>query len=349
MQREVKSIWVAAAVAVGTLVGCTGEAPEAGTSAGEERDLRATVTVLEVAPQSFVHRFSVQGNVETDRNAVVAAEFAGAVEEVFVREGETVREGQALMRLNTDMLDRTEAELRTQLDLASEVYSRQARLWEQGIGSELELLQSKAQKEGLEKGLATLAEQRDMAYVRAPFGGVLDRIFTKVGELAAPGVPAARVVDLSGMYVRAMVSDHYAGRVKAGLPAEVVVAGVDTVLTVISRVGSFINPANRTIEITLGLPGGTRFLPNMFANVWLQDLALDSVVVLPTSLVQQDVTGQNYVYVLDGDVARKQVIELGMGSGDEVMIERGLAWGNRVVEKGASRIVDGESVRTLQP
>ena len=328
--------------------GCGGEATVDAESTPEARDLRASVTVMPVTPKPFVHQFAVQGNVETDRNATVTAEFSGLVEEILVREGDRVREGQALLRLNTDLVDRTEQELLTQLDLATNLFDRQTALWEEGIGTEVDYLQLKAQKEGLEKSLETLAEQRDMSVVRAPFSGILDRVFVKQGELAAPGVPVARIVDLSNMYVRAMVSDHYAGRIGEGLPAEVVVAGVDTVATRIGRVGSFINPANRTIEITLPLPSATRFLPNMFANVWLQDLALDSAMVLPNALVQQDVEGRDFVYVVAEGMATKRVVELGMGSDDEVLVQSGLAWNDQVVEKGASRIVDGERVRILE-
>ena len=329
--------------------GCGGgeAAPE---QAAETRDLRASVTVRKLMPQPFEHRFAVQGNVETDRNALVTAEFSGLVEDILVEEGSRVREGQALIRLNTDMIDRSESELQTQLNLATDLFDRQQRLWNEGIGSEVEFLQLKAQKEALEKSLATLSEQRDMAVVRAPFSGILDRVFTKRGELAAPGVPMARVIDLDGMYVRAMVSDHYAGALHTGMPAMVAVEGVEEVATSIGRVGSFINPANRTIEITIPLPDGSAFLPNMFANVWLQDLALDSAVVLPSSLVQQDVSGRDFVFVVDGaGTAEKRVIELGVSSGDEVLVERGLAWNEQVVEKGASRIVAGESVRILEP
>lgn len=336
-------------VALSVGAGCGGGATVEAENAPESRDARAAVTVLTVRPEAFEHRFAVQGNVETDRNAAVTPEFSGLVEEILVVEGQRVQAGQALLRLNTDLVDRSEQELRTQLELSTDLFARQERLWAAGIGSEVEYLQLKAAKEGLEKGLATFAEQREMAVVRSPFDGTVDRVFTKRGEMAGPGMPVARVVDLSEMYVRAMVSDHYAGRIGKGLPAEVVVAGVDTVVTEIGRVGSFINPANRTIEITLPLPGKTRFLPNMFANVWLQDFAADSAVVLPSALVQQDVEGRNFVYLVQDGVVRKRVVELGMGSGDEVMVERGLAWNDQVVEKGASRIVDGESVRILEP
>ena len=326
--------------------GCGGESPDS-TASIEERDNRSTVSVLTMEPTEFIHQFAVQGNVETDRNATLTAEFSGIIDELLVREGQRVNAGQALMRINTDMLDATQAELETQLALATELFERQARLWSQGIGSEVDYLQLKASKDALEKSLSTLSEQRDMATVRAPFSGIFDRAFTKQGELAAPGIPLARVVDLDGMYIRAMVSDHYAGRIEAGMPARVEVTGMEVVETEIARVGSYINPSNRTIEITLGLPGKSGFLPNMFANVWLQDLALDSALVLPNALVQQDVSGNNFVYIIQGETASKRIVELGMSSENQVLITAGLNFGDRVVEKGASRIVDGEAVRTL--
>jgi membrane fusion protein (multidrug efflux system) len=76
---------------------------------------------------------------------------------------------------------------------------------------------------------------------------------------------------------------------------------------------------------------------------------LDSAVVLPSALVQQDVTGQDYVFVVGSEgTAEKRVVELGVGSGNEVLVERGLAWNEQVVEKGASRIVAGEQVRIIE-
>ena len=70
--------------------------------------------------------------------------------------------------------------------------------------------------------MKTLLEQMDMAMIRAPFDGILDRCLAKTGEMAMPGSPLARVIDLRNMYVRASVSDHYAGRVSKGMPAEVI-------------------------------------------------------------------------------------------------------------------------------
>jgi RND family efflux transporter MFP subunit len=338
-----------------TLASCGSTETEAGESNEANESAKAAslfkVGVSNIAPQAFTHRFSVQGNVETDRNALLTTEFGGAIEEVMVREGQQVSEGTPLVRVNTDVMERSAAELQTQLELAQAVFERQERLWDQSIGSEIEFLQAKTQLEALQGSLKTLEEQMEMAVMRAPFPGVVDRCLAKTGEFAVPGAPLVRIVDLKDMYVRASVSDHYAGKVSKGMPAEVIVSGVDSIRTNVGRVGQFINPSNRTLEISLPLPDGSNFLPNMYASVWLQDLSLDSAMVLPSALVQQDINGDEFVFVAEGQgevrTVRKTLIASGMGSGDNLLITSGLAFGDDVISRGANRVVEGQEVNLI--
>ena len=328
--------------------GCGGDQAAADSAApATEVDDRLAVTTLRIDPRPFVHSFSVQGNVEMDGLATVTAETPGTIEEILVQEGQRVAKGDPILRVDISVMERSLEELKTQLTLAEDLFSRQERLWSQEIGSEVEYLQAKAQVEALKNSRSTLLAQMDMAVVRAPFGGVVDRVFAKKGEMGAPGMPLARVVSLDNMYVRAMVSDHYAGRVTAGMPAEVIVSGVDTVATEVGRTGQFINPANRTIEVTLPLPKGTKFLPNMFASVRLQDVALDSAVVVPSALIQQDVNGRSFVYKVVNGQAEKALLEVEMGSGDVMWVGSGLAYGDQIIDKGAARVTNGEPVRIL--
>jgi multidrug efflux pump subunit AcrA (membrane-fusion protein) len=170
----------------------------------------------------------------------------------------------------------------------------------------------------------------------------------KVGEFASPAMPLVRIVNLSDMKVRAMVSDHYAGRIKKGMPAEVIVSGVDTIRTTVGRVGQYINPANRTLEITLPLPNGTGFLPNMYTSVWLEDLNVKGAIVIPSSLIQQDMNGEDFVFVAMGKgserTVSKRILKTGLGSGDMMLIESGLRIGDEVISKGATRVIEGQEV-----
>ncbi|MEY5043608.1 MAG: hypothetical protein RJA19_835 [Bacteroidota bacterium] len=352
MKSDTKgAFWVLGGLmAVAIAVGCGAQGePETASETKETPAEGMEVTLIRIEEQEFVHAFSVQGNVETDRNATVMPEFSGLIEKLNVKEGERVKAGQILARINSDVLRRSEAELRTQLTLAADLYDRQERLWKQGLGSEVQYLQAKTQKEALERSLETLQEQMAKAVVRAPFSGVVDRIFVKEGEMAAPGMPFARVIDLRDLFVRADLSDHYIPHVQRGTPATVIVSGIDTVRTRVDRVGSFIQPSNRTIEITLPLPAGSKFLPNMFASVRIEDVREEKAVVLPSSRIQQDMEGRDYVFVAKGDgperTIEKRVIRVGLGAGDQMQVLEGLAFGEEIVDQGATRVVEGQTVR----
>ncbi|MEC8663691.1 MAG: efflux RND transporter periplasmic adaptor subunit [Bacteroidota bacterium] len=315
-------------------------------NASAVRLTKVGVQTVQAAP--FAHTFAVQGNVETDRIANILAEFPGVVREVFVVEGTQVNQGDALVRIDTDVLAKQREELLTQFELAKTLFERQERLWNKDIGSEVDFLQAKTSLEALTRSLATLDEQIGKAVIRAPFNGVLDRVFVNVGEMASAPMPVVRVVDLSDLYVRASVSDHYAGVVMAGQPVTVEAQGLEPIESQVRRVGQFIEAANRTIDVTIDLPSGTRALPNMVATVHITDLALDSALALPSAVVQQDANGQEYVYVIKGDQATKQTVKTGVMSDGLLLIESGLKAGDRVINRGAARVVDGERVTLIE-
>ena len=345
MKLTLKSVGLLATATL--FVQCGGPSEDAvEQNASAVRLTKVGVQTVQAAP--FAHTFAVQGNVETDRIANILAEFPGVVREVFVVEGTQVNQGDALVRIDTDVLAKQREELLTQFELAETLFERQERLWNKDIGSEVDFLQAKTSLEALTRSLATLDEQIGKAVIRAPFNGVLDRVFVNVGEMASAPMPVVRVVDLSDLYVRASVSDHYAGVVMAGQPVTVEAQGLEPIESQVRRVGQFIEAANRTIDVTIDLPSGTRALPNMVATVHITDLALDSALALPSAVVQQDANGQEYVYVIKGDQATKQTVKTGVMSDGLLLIESGLKAGDRVINRGAARVVDGERVTLIE-
>ena len=306
------------------------------------------VTAMVIGINDFDHYFTVQGNIETDLNAQVFPESQGVITAIYVKEGQTVSKGQRLMALDTELIRKNIAEVETQYEFAVDVYERQERLWEQNIGSEIQYLEAKTNKTRLENTLATLQKQVNMGTVNAPFAGIVDGITPKVGEMASPVMPVARIISLNNMYVTADVSENYLSKVELGMPADVIVPGVDTVATTINRVGRFINPENRTFEITLDLDEDGTFRPNMFASLRINDLHLDSVVVIPNAMVQQDSKGDEFVYVLNPNGSshkvEKRIISSGTSYGNVTYIPSGLKEGELIVDKGARRVVDGDVV-----
>jgi len=344
-----KSILLAVPALV--LAACGGSAPDstpetdAATAAAPEA---RKVTTLTASTAPFDHYFTVQGNVETDRLAQVFPMTQGTVLRLRVEEGQSVRKGQVLLELDNDAVARNQDELETRLELGKDVLARQERLWEQGIGTEVQLLEARTNVKALEESIAAFSEQVDLGKVTAPFTGTVDRIFAKEGEMASPGRPVARVLDLADMYVRAKVSDHYVGQVTQGQRVEIVVGGRDTLVSEIARVGQYIEPANRTFEIVVPVPEGGDLLPNEFAAMRINDLHLDSAISLPSGLILQDRQGRDFVYVIEGGKAVRKPVTVGMAANNRVLIEAGVTDGMSVIDRGAGQVVEGEAVQVLR-
>jgi len=147
------------------------------------------VGVTEVTPKPFDYFIKTQGAVEAIDNILVSARTAGVLSVVNAREGDVVTKGQTLAQIDNSILVRNVDELKASIDLAKTVYERQKNLWDQKIGTEVQYLQAKNSKESLEKRLATLNEQIDMARVKSPINGSVDEVDVKIGQNVAPECP----------------------------------------------------------------------------------------------------------------------------------------------------------------
>ena len=309
------------------------------------------VTAFEVNPDMFLHYFEVFGTVEADKSINLFPLNSGKVERIHVKAGQKVSQGQLLISLDTDLMESSLKELETALALAQTVFNRQEKLWiDEQIGSEIQYLQAKNNYDGLVQKLETLKEQMAMSEVRAPFTGTIDEVFAKVGELAAPQMPAVRLVNTSGVYVKADVPETYANRVKVGTAANVAFTSMDfEVAAEVLQVGQFIQEGNRTFSINVSLPADPGTVkPNQMVHVALQDYRNDAALAVPSSLIQQDVEGNDFVFVLEhkgtySEVA-KVMVEAGLSYEGRTEIKSGIEAGAQLVDKGSRSVRTGQRV-----
>lgn len=309
------------------------------------------VTAFEVNPDLFYHYFEVFGTVEADKSINLFPLNSGKVERIHVKAGQKVSQGQLLVSLDTDLMESSLKELETALALAQTVFNKQQKLWiDEQIGSEIQYLQAKNNYDGLAQKLETLKEQMAMSEVRAPFAGTIDEVFAKVGELAAPQMPAVRLVNTSGVYVKADVPESYANRVKVGTPANVAFTSMDfEVAAEVLQVGQFIQAGNRTFSINVSLPADPGSVkPNQMVHVALQDYRNDAALAVPSSLIQQDVEGNDFVFVLQNKGAYSEVakvfVEAGLSYEGRTEIKSGIEAGAQLVDKGSRSVRTGQRV-----
>lgn len=304
------------------------------------------VTLQEIVGQDYQYFVDVMGQVQSDQNLLVSPESSGNIVSILVKEGDKVAKGQVLARLNTDALDRSIQEMEVSLDLARTLYERQEMLWKQNIGSEVQYLQAKSNKESLEKRLEGLKAQKEMAVITSPVNGVVDELIQKRGEIAGPSMPFARVVNLDQVYITADVSEVYLNKVKKGDKVEIEFPVLErTVEAPIGRTSSVIDPDNRTFRIRVELPNSDgQIRPNLLAKLKLCTYRNSNAIVVPSLLVKTDFTGQ-FVFVAieeNGEiVARKKYIESGIKDNSVVLVDSGLEPGMSLITEGYAQVVDG--------
>lgn len=274
---------------------------------------KTLVTVVSAEKKSFEHKIEVRGNVESRENVNISAEMMGQLVELKVREGQTVRAGQLIAAIDSENLIKTIDEVETQLEFATTVFEKRKNLWEKNIGTEIEYLQSKNNKEALENQLETLTTQLDKSTIEAPFSGIIESVPVKNGQIIQPGQPVAFLVSNNNMYITAEVSERYIGNFRVGDEVEVSLPAVkETFMSKINSVGNVINPSSRTFSVEVELPDGKDYLKtNLIAVLKLTDYHAKQAVVIPSRIIQEDLEG-NFVYLADKEKARKVHVELGL-------------------------------------
>ena len=316
---------------------------------------RSLVTTIPVQRGEFKHYVEIQGSVEADEMATVTAEMPGRLTLQKLEEGDRVRKGELVAKVDIEQLDQQIAELQTQLTLATDVFNRQQRLWDQNIGTELQYLEAKTRKESLEQSLESIRVNQRKANIYAPISGVVETVNLKVGELASPGLPIAQLMDTRDVKVVAAVPERYLSAVKRGDRVVVHFPALDREIEArVSLIGSTINPSNRTFAVEVELDNRDGELkPNLLAEMRINDETLDDVVTVPVPLVQQEVSGRSFVYVIaegtDGPFAQKAYVRTGDSYDGQIVITEGLDGTERLIDQGARGLAERDLVTVTAP
>ncbi len=308
-----------------------------------------SVTSIKAEVKDFNHYVEVQGTVKADQTIDLHAEMGGTVTAILVKEGQKVSKGQLLATLDSDVIDNSVLQLDTQLALATTTFERQARLWEQNIGSEIQYLQAKAQKEGLENSVKSLKAQARKMKIIAPFSGIIDQIYAKTGELTSPQKPFLKLVNLNKVYVESEVTETYLNSIKKDTKVLLNFRSIGTsVEASVSQVGNFINPSNRSFKMRIDLKNPNNELKaNLLADIKINDFKANGTVI-PTRLVQRDRDNKTFVYTIEPKENNHKVIKTYvtevMNYDNQSYISDGLVPNSILVDKGARLVNNNEEV-----
>lgn len=322
------------------------------TAAGKTEKAKL-IAVVPVVTEDFSHYIDLQGKVDADDISYIAPPNGqgGVVTNIYIKEGQYVKKGQLVLKMDDKVLRQQIKISETQLSLAKELYNRTKNLWDQNIGTEVQLLQAKTQVDALEKQIATANEQIKLYTVYSPVSGIADLVNIRIGELFV-GANAAgfqiRIVNNTTLKAVVEVPENYMNRVRVGSPVIVSIPDLNKTFNSSVKLSSqIINPNSRTFTIEANIPGGT-VRPNSVAAVRIKDYDAPNAIVIPVNLVQTDDKGK-YVYVVEKDskgrsIAVKKPVIVGESYGDKIEIKSGLQAGMQLISEGYQTVYDKQVV-----
>jgi RND family efflux transporter MFP subunit len=309
----------------------------------------ALVSVTTVKDTVFNHYLDIQGSVDTKENILVQPEFSGTLTSLTVKAGDHVSKGQILGRVDDGGMSQQLANAENQYALAKTTFERQKNLWDKKIGSEIQYLQAQTQMVSAQKGVAQIKAQLAKTVIRAPFTGTIDEVFAEKGQVVAPSPQGLmRIVNLGNMYVSTTVPETYIGKLKVGTQVDVYLTSLNkTYKGKVRQVGNFINPSNRSFGIEVSVPNPENLLrPNQVAKLKITDYVSKNAIVVPTNVVQEDGSGNHFVYTVEGSngktgTAKKVIVTVGKSSDNVTEILSGLTANEIIVTEGVNNISEG--------
>ena len=311
------------------------------------------VRAKKIVPGTYKNPFLIQGLVQSDQNVLITSEVPARITKIHVKEGQRVAAGQLIASLDASVISSQINELQGALELAEANFTKQQRLWQQNIGSEMQYLQAKNGYENLQNNLSTAREQLSKYSLTAPIAGTVDAINANEGELiSAMSGPVARVVNMSQIKVMAKVSEQHVEHMKVGQEVELYFPSIDLRLSEkISAVGSVIDPANRTFTVIVEPSSHqSQLRPNMLCMLTAYDFVMENSLSIPTRLLRHD-DSSHFVYTIDQNgskmVVKKSYIQIGQQFPTSTIVRSGLEQGELLITEGVNNVIVGDEVKIV--
>src|SRR4030095_4645271 len=315
----------------------------------EEKKL-PLVRVRTVETSTFSDKFNIVGVIKPFATAKVSSEEGGLIVSLNKDKGSYVGRGEIIARIKKDVEIASYEQAEAQIELARINYEKQKALYEDNATTEMQYLTAKWQYEAAVRSQDILKQRLKTGFVRSPISGVVDEKYMNRGEMSAPGSPIVNIIDISRVKISAGVPESYITKIKKGQHVNITIevipgAGFDGTVSYISP---SLDAISRTFEVEVVITNTGRILkPGMNANVEISQYERSDAVVVPQDLII-DNGDEQYVFVLEGENAKKRVIKIGGREGNNVLIESGLNPGDKLMYEGFQSVKDGEKVQVIQ-
>ncbi len=322
----------------------------------DENEQIQVISKFNVIEKEFNTYVKLQANLKSRKNVVILSEFQGPLKNLFVKEGQAVKQGQLLAEINDSGLKEQLDQMLIQANFTKDNFDRIKRLWEKNIGSEMQFLKAKSDFETSNKMVEQIRNQLSKTKIYSPFDGEIDEIISNLGSNLVPGSPMLRVVNLDIIYAEAQVPEKYVSSIEVGTEAIVSIPLLDKEVTSqIIQSGNFINPNSRTFRVEAPVKNkDKRIKQNLNARIKIKNYSNLKALVVPLRVIREDASEKSFIYKLvatdkeDIFITVKSFVETGNNNDEEIEIITGVSIGDVIVLEGANNVEDNQRVRVIE-
>jgi RND family efflux transporter MFP subunit len=362
-------VWASLLAASGVMIaGCHGG--ESAATPGTVQTMQARV--VESQEQQVPVSLRATGTVHARETAVVSAQVMGRIQQVMVREGDSVRAGQTLVVLDDAALraqveqaqagvkaaQNAEAAAQTNAALAASTLGRYKKLESEKSVSPQEMDEVSRRAEGAAASVDAMRAETDaaraqessartmMSYTRlvAPFAGVVTSRMADPGTMAAPGVLLLQVDQAGAMQLDATVDESVIGAIRKGMKLTVEVNGAAATGSVAEIVPAA-DPSSHSFLVKIDLPSSSQMRAGMYGTAEFANGVRRAILIPRSAVVARG--SLSCVYVLDGQgIAQMRYITLGAAQGNLVEVLSGVSAGEQLVDSPSDREFSGKRIDT---
>jgi membrane fusion protein (multidrug efflux system) len=332
------------------LAACGGEGPgEAQAKSGEKKGPDAVpVEVAKASRRAVAASYTGTAPLEPVAESQVVAKTSGVALNVMVEEGQQVRAGQTLVRLDSARSELQAAQTGAAMRKLEANYNRAKQMAEQKLLSANDNDQLRYDLENARAANRLANLELSYANVEAPISGVIASRSIKTGNFVQINTPIFRIVDTSRLEATLNVPERELATLKAGLPVLMQVDALPgkTFTGTVDRVAPVVDSGSGTFRVVCAFKGDGVLQPGMFGRIKIDyDQRADALVVPRVALLEDD--GDPAVFVVNGDKTRRVPVKLGYVDGSWAEIREGVKEGQQVVVAGKTALRDGTVVQVL--
>lgn len=327
---------------------CSSSNAENGKEKKSEKETEVFVKAETIQLKDFTETIQLTGTVESENNITVPAEEGGRIVSWKVDKGGLVSKGQVLVQIDDAMLKAGYDAALANYNMAEVNYQKQKAAFDEQAVSALQLKNLEYQRDAA-KAQADLAQLRlNRTAVVSPISGILNYRYADEGEMIAPGMPIAQVIDMNQMKVMVGVPERYSKELRTGLRVEFTVDAFEGEIFTgtIGFVASAVNPDNRTLPVEIRFANAQgKLKPQMIAAVKLKFTSSAQAILISQDYIQQVDMGKLVVYVVNNHTAEERTVTLGGTNGSMVRVLNGLKEGDRIITVGYQNLVDKQKIK----